>query len=85
MEKKIEKLNTKYFLKIEKIKIFYTKICCQKILMKFKTKRLLAFAGIGNPDNFFNLLKENKIRYNQEEIKFPDHHKYTEERDEALI
>ena len=49
-----------------------------------KNKKVIAFAGIGNPENFFNLLKDNKIDI-VEEIKFPDHHKYSEETLENLI
>ena len=51
---------------------------------KFKNKKVIAFAGIGNPENFFNLLKDNKINVT-EEIKFPDHHKYSEKELENLI
>ena len=29
----------------------------------FKNKKVIGFAGIGNPKNFFDLLKENKINY----------------------
>ena len=29
--------------------------------MKFRNQKVTAFAGIGNPINFFNLLKENNI------------------------
>ena len=28
---------------------------------KFRNKNVLAFAGIGNPENFFDLLKKNKL------------------------
>ena len=28
---------------------------------EFKNKRLLAIAGIGNPENFFDLLKKNNL------------------------
>ena len=37
----------------------------------------MAFAGIGNPENFFDLLKDNKLNI-VETAKFPDHHKYSE-------
>ena len=36
----------------------------------------MCFAGIGNPKNFFNLLKENGIDIS-EEISFPDHYNYS--------
>jgi len=35
----------------------------------------LAFCGIGNPNNFFNLLKKNKINI-KKKIIFPDHYNY---------
>ena len=36
---------------------------------------MLAVAGIGNPNNFFNLLNENKL--NVEKISFPDHYNFS--------
>ena len=43
---------------------------------KFVGQNLLAFAGIGNPSNFFNLLKKNNL-YVKKEISFPDHYNYS--------
>jgi tetraacyldisaccharide 4'-kinase len=68
-ENKIKKIN-------ENIKIFYSKYKI-KNLNKFKNKKVLAFAGIGNPSNFFELLKENNINV-KETISYPDHHNYDE-------
>ena len=76
-------IENKIFSKNKEIKIFYAKYRAQNI-NEFKNKKVIAFAGIGNPDNFFNLLKDNKIDI-IEEIKFPDHHKYSEETLESLI
>ena len=64
------------FSKNKEIKIFYVKYKAQNIY-EFRNKKVIAFAGIGNPDNFFDLLKDNKIDI-VEEVKFPDHHKYSE-------
>jgi tetraacyldisaccharide 4'-kinase len=36
----------------------------------------LAFAGIGNPENFFNLLEESDLRI-KKKISFPDHYNYS--------
>jgi len=47
-------------------------------------KKVTAFAGIGNPENFFNLLKDNEIDL-VKKIKFPDHHKYSEKELRNLI
>ena len=76
-------IENKIFSKNKEIKIFYAKYRPQNI-NEFKNKKVIAFAGIGNPENFFNLLKDNKIDI-IEEIKFPDHHKYSEETLESLI
>ena len=43
-------------------------------LSEFKNKKLLAIAGIGNPENFFNLIENNDLRID-EKIIFPDHYK----------
>jgi len=57
------------------IKIFYFKYEPTNI-DNFKNKKTLCFAGIGNPKNFFSLLKENGINIS-EEISFPDHYNYS--------
>ena len=69
--------------KNSEIKIFYAKYSAKNI-NEFKNKKVIAFAGIGNPENFFDLLKDNKIDI-EEEIKFPDHYKYSEEKLKNLI
>ena len=76
-------IENKIFSKNQEIKIFYTKYRAKNI-SEFKNKKVIAFAGIGNPENFFDLLKDNKIDI-EEEIKFPDHHEYSEETLENLI
>ena len=43
-------------------------------LDEFKNKKLLAIAGIGNPENFFNLIENNNLKID-EKIIFPDHYK----------
>ena len=58
------------------IKIFYS-IYKIKNPDKFKNKKVVAFAGIGNPSNFFNLLKENNINVTKT-FSFPDHHNYSD-------
>ena len=67
----------------KKIKIFYTKYRPENI-DKYKSKKVIAFAGIGNPINFFNLLKENNIDI-IEEIEYPDHHIFSNNEIENLI
>ena len=67
----------------KKIKIFYTKYKAQNI-NEFKNKKVTAFAGIGNPINFFNLLRNNNIDI-LKEISFPDHYDYLDKELENLI
>ena len=43
---------------------------------RFKNQSLLAFAGIGNPSNFFNLLEKNNLSV-AKKISFPDHYNYS--------
>ena len=74
--KKNKDIENKILDKNKDIKIFYTKYVPQNI-NEFKNNKVIAFAGIGNPKNFFDLLKENKINL-KEEISFPDHYTYSE-------
>jgi len=76
-------IENKIFNKNKEIKIFYTRYRAKNI-SEFKNKKVIAFAGVGNPENFFDLLKDNKIDI-EEEIKFPDHHEYSKETLENLI
>ena len=45
-------------------------------LNQFKEQNLLAFAGIGNPNNFFKLLEKNNLQI-MKKISFPDHYNYS--------
>ena len=42
----------------------------------FKNKNLFAFAGIGNPNNFFKLLSDNNLNIKKKLI-FPDHYEFS--------
>jgi len=75
-EKKIKEINNN-------VKIFYSKYKI-KNLDKFKNKIVIAFAGIGNPSNFFELLKENNINI-KKTYSFPDHHNYSDRDYDYLI
>tara|TARA_B100000575_G_C23108718_1_gene640184 strand:- start:493 stop:1431 length:939 start_codon:yes stop_codon:yes gene_type:complete len=68
-EKKLLKEN-------ENLEFFYTQYIPTN-LSKFKNKKLLAIAGIGNPDNFFNLMTKNNLDI-RKKIIFPDHYKFHE-------
>ena len=43
---------------------------------RFKEKKICAFAGIGNPSNFFDLLKENNLNL-VNTFSYPDHYNYS--------
>ena len=64
-------------------KIFYSKYKI-KNLQNFKNKEVIAFAGIGNPSNFFQLLKENNINV-KKTYSFPDHHNYSQNDFDKII
>ena len=81
--KKNKDIENKIFSKNEKIKIFYSNYKPQNI-DEFQSKKIIAFAGIGNPENFFDLLMDNNLNI-VETIKFPDHHKYSEQELENLL
>ena len=71
LEKKIKKK-----LKDKEIHFFYSKYKIKNI-EKFKNKDLIAFAGIGNPSNFFDLLRENDLNI-KKTFSFPDHYNYSQ-------
>ena len=81
--KKNKDIENKIFSENKEIKIFYVNYKLQNI-NEFQNKKVTAFAGIGNPENFFDLLKYNKLNI-VETIKFPDHHKYSEKELENLL
>ena len=55
-----------------------------KDIDRLKNKKLIAFAGIGNPNNFFDFLKKNDLDVIKE-IKYPDHYDYSEKSLNYLI
>tara|TARA_B100000686_G_scaffold226876_1_gene234175 strand:- start:424 stop:1353 length:930 start_codon:yes stop_codon:yes gene_type:complete len=67
----------------KKIKIFYS-MYKPKNITEFKNSNVTAFAGIGNPVNFFNLLKKNNINI-VNQVEFPDHHNYSAKELENLV
>jgi len=81
--KKNQDIQNKIFSENDKIKIFYINYKLQNI-EKLRNKKIIAFAGIGNPENFFDLLKESELNI-IETIKFPDHYKYSENEIEKLL
>jgi tetraacyldisaccharide 4'-kinase len=76
IEKEILKKNAE-------IKIFYSRYIPENIQL-FKNKNITAFAGIGNPENFFDLLKIYNLNIIKK-IKFPDHYNYSKRELDNLI
>ena len=73
------KKNTNIEKQINKIKennIFYTKYV-PKNISNFSNKKIIAFAGIGNPINFFELIKDNNLNL-IDFRSFPDHYNFSE-------
>ena len=69
--------------KIYKSNIFYFKYI-PKNIEKFKNKKIIAFAGIGNPVNFFELLKKNNLNLVDSKT-FPDHYIFSDKDMDNLI
>jgi len=67
-EKKIKNISNN-------ISIYYSRYLPTNI-QNLKNQNILAFAGIGNPENFFSLLEESDLRI-KKKISFPDHYNYS--------
>lgn len=59
-----------------KINFFYFKYNLTNLEM-LKEKKICAFAGIGNPENFFEALENKKLNIVMKK-SFPDHYKYSD-------
>ena len=64
------------------IKIFYSEYLPINI-EQFKNKKLFAFAGIGDPNNFFELLSKYNLDV-QKKISFPDHYEFKKKEIEQI-
>ena len=74
----------KKILNISKnVKIYYSKYL-PKNIEQFKKKKLFAFAGIGNPNNFFELLSEYNLNV-QKKLAFPDHYEFSRKELQQMI
>ena len=67
-EKKILKIN-------KNLEIFYSNYIPLNI-EQFRGHKLFAIAGIGNPENFFQLLLQNDLNI-EKKIIYPDHYKFS--------
>ena len=77
------KIEDQIYKKNKNAKIFYSKYKPVDI-NRFKDKQIYAFSGIGNPSNFFDLLKENNLNLIGTN-SFPDHYHFTKPDMEILI
>ena len=75
-EKTIKKLS-------KDISIYYSKYLPVNI-KKLKDVNILAFAGIGNPENFFKLLSDYSLNV-EKIVPYPDHYNYTRKDIENLF
>ena len=66
-----------------KLKIFYSSYRPLN-LENFRGKKLMAIAAIGNPINFFELLKRNNLTLEEEKI-YPDHYEFKKKEIDSLI
>ena len=74
--KKNEEFEEKILQISKNIQIFYSSYSLLNI-DQFKNKKILAFAGIGNPINFFSLLKLNLNL--KKTLSYPDHFEFKKE------
>ena len=69
------KIENEIYKANKNIEIYYSKYKPLDI-SKFKDKTIIAFSGIGNPTNFFNLLRENNLLL-KEVFYYPDHYNFS--------
>ena len=65
----------KIFKNYRKKKYFGKLFIKHTMLKKFYKKKIIAYAGIAHPDNFFELLSSNGLDI-QKKLYFPDHYQY---------
>ena len=81
--KKDTKIENQIYSVNKSAKVFYSKYKALDV-DRFKGKKICAFAGIGNPSNFFELLKENNLNL-VKTFSYPDHHDYSYTEIENMI
>jgi len=65
------------------LKIYYSNYKPLNI-EEFKDKKLLAISGIGNPENFFKILRENNLDL-QKTLIYPDHYQFSKSEMQKII
>ena len=77
------KIENEIYKQKKNVEIYYSKNRLLDI-NKFKNKTIIAFAGIGNPKNFFDLLRENNLLL-KEVFYYPDHYNFSKTELNMLI
>ena len=67
----------------KKIEIFYSEYKPESI-EHLLNKELIAISGIGNPQNFFQLLKNNNLKVSKK-LVFPDHYIFSKNELESIV
>tara|TARA_B100000575_G_C23099388_1_gene634216 strand:- start:642 stop:1574 length:933 start_codon:yes stop_codon:yes gene_type:complete len=81
---KKDKIFEKYILRYNnKLSIFYSKYIPEKI-SQLRKKKIYAFAGIGDPQNFFDMLENNNVIIVKKKI-FPDHYQFNKNEISKII
>ena len=81
--KKNDSFEKKIFAYNKEINIFYSKYNFINF-QDFKNKKLFAFAGIGNPQSFFELISKNGLNLEKKQI-FPDHYRFQQSEIDKII
>ena len=81
--KKNDSFEKKIFAYNKEINIFYSKYNFINF-QNFKNKKLFAFAGIGNPQSFFELISKNGLNLEKKQI-FPDHYRFQQSEIDKII
>ena len=81
--KKNSSFEKKIFTHNKEINIFYSKYNFVNF-EDFKNKKLFAFAGIGNPQSFFELISNNGLNLEKKKV-FPDHYKFEQSEIDKIV
>tara|TARA_A100001015_G_scaffold291442_1_gene365558 strand:+ start:2868 stop:3794 length:927 start_codon:yes stop_codon:yes gene_type:complete len=74
---KNKKFEERIFRISKDVQIFYSSYSLTNS-EQFKNRKILAFAGIGNPINFFDLLRSNNLNLART-LSYPDHYEFKKE------
>tara|TARA_E500000178_G_scaffold356195_1_gene432416 strand:- start:2840 stop:3781 length:942 start_codon:yes stop_codon:yes gene_type:complete len=81
--KKVKDFEKKILAINNKLEIFYSEYVATNI-DQFKNRKLYAVAGIGNPENFFQLIEDNSLEI-EKKFVFPDHYKFSKNEIQEIV